>query len=130
MACNGRRNRCGILGVWIDSVGSHVDIRSYVKQPLTRFLSDARYTPDETPATMLPSLLPQYARAHHTYACQLLPTIRTSASSFEVSRAALARWIALSKVDGNGEGNGWFGDPLNRGWSWEEICAVEVEGWK
>ncbi|SRR5258706_5306644 len=87
-------------------------------------------TPDDTPATLLPSLLPQYARAYHIYAHQLLPTLRTSASSFEISRAALARWIALSKVDGNGEGNGWFGDPLNRGWTWEEICTVEVEGWE
>jgi len=96
----------------------------WAEKPLWRTWSLDRF------ATMLPTLLHQYARAHHTYAYQLLPTLRTSVSSFEVSRAALARWVALSKVDGNREGNGWFGDPLNRGWTWEDICAVEVEGWK
>jgi len=130
-ACNGPRSgRSGVLGVWISLVGSHADIRSYANHVLTRFLFVVHYTPDDTLATLLPSLLPQYARAYHIYAHQLLPTLRTSASSFEISRAALGQWIALSKVDGNGEGNGWFGDPLNRGWTWEEICAVEVEGWK
>lgn len=129
-ACNGRRSRSGVRGVWISSVGPHADIRYCVKYVLTQFSFGTHHTPDDTPATLLPSLLPQYARAYHIYAHQLLPTLRTSASSFEISRTALARWIALSKVDGNGEGNGWFGDPLNRGWTWEEICAVEVEGWE
>lgn len=129
-ACNGWRSRSGVPGVWISSVGPHADIRFCMEDALTRVFFVAHHTSDDTPATTVPSLLPQYARAYHIYAQQLLPTLRTSESSFEMSRAALARWIALSKVDGNGGGNAWFGDPLNRGWTWEEICAVEVEGWE
>jgi hypothetical protein len=48
----------------------------------------------------------------------MVETLRPHSISFEDSRALLARWVAQEWL----EEDGWEA-------RWEDLCAVEVDGW-
>ncbi|TFK67921.1 hypothetical protein BDN72DRAFT_842518 [Pluteus cervinus] len=67
--------------------------------------------------TAIGSIIPPYHRSLHDH-MELVDTFRPHATSFEVGRGIIAKWIEQPWL----EEGGW---PQK----WEDICAVEVEHW-
>jgi IS30 family transposase len=68
--------------------------------------------------TELPALLSPYHRELWDHK-QMVEELRPHNTSFEVSRALIARWVAQEWL----EENGWQA-------RWEDLCEAEVEGWE
>jgi hypothetical protein len=87
--------------VWYDRLIPSRHIHSYSLSAVTR----------------IPALLPPYHRSLRDYE-NMVETLRPHSISFEDSRALLARWVAQEWL----EEDGWEA-------RWEDLCAVEVDGW-